>query len=467
MKLTLRIFLYIFISQSLVLVAGSLFINSTNNRLLREVFSSRAQLSAQSLATAYGALYCSQGVEKAKKVLEQFRLEGSFEFAHIHHSDGYKIWLSSNELEKFSSLDPMENQSEFEKNNLFVTFAEIPGCKEGSTPSELAIGYDYHGLTKPIESYLKAQLAILIFQTLMLLIVTMLVGKYLSKHLGLIIKRCEKIASGIFDEETIFDKKSEFFIISETLNSMSRDLLRLQKEKEDQRIQLSAASKLSTLGEMAGGIAHEINNPLAVIKGRSLMLKKNLESENPDPKLTEKTIKNIDDTVERIAKIIKGLRSFAREGSNDPFEIVPLKSVVDDTLALCQSKFDSNVIALRTKFENEDLKVNCRATEVSQVLLNLLNNSYDAVLESKEKWVEIALKDDGEFVELAITDSGPPIPDQVKEKMFQPFYTTKPVGKGTGLGLSISLGIIKNHGGSLDIDRESTATRIVMKLPKA
>src|SRR5262249_34026595 len=105
------------------------------------------------------------------------------------------------------------------------------------------------------------------------------------------------------------------------------------------------------------------------------------------------------------------------------------------------------------------------STQIGQVLLNLLSNAFDAVEHAPEKWVALSFSHQDGRVEIAIEDSGPGIPGDLRQRMFQPFFTTKPVGKGTGLGLSISHGIIHAHGGSLVLDESSDHTRFVMSLP--
>jgi C4-dicarboxylate-specific signal transduction histidine kinase len=111
-------------------------------------------------------------------------------------------------------------------------------------------------------------------------------------------------------------------------------------------------------------------------------------------------------------------------------------------------------------------EVECHPSQISQVLLNLLNNAYDAALAQPDRWIELDARDQGSLVEISVTDSGPGIPRELARKIMDPFFTTKPPGKGTGLGLSISSNIMTDHGGSLSLDQNSPHTRFVMSLPK-
>lgn len=234
-----------------------------------------------------------------------------------------------------------------------------------------------------------------------------------------------------------------------------------------QRAKIQAASKMSALGEMAGGIAHEINNPLTIILTLSLQLEEWTESgEQIDPEYLKLALKNIASTSQRIAKIVEGLRFFSRDGTHDPFQAASIKSIIQDTLSLCHERFRGRSISLTFNEVADELSIECKATQISQVLLNLLNNAFDAVNTLPEKWVKVEIIDHTDHVDILLTDSGSGISEEVKTKMFQPFFTTKEIGKGTGLGLSISKGIIETHQGSLTLEEQSKNTCFRITLPK-
>ena len=235
---------------------------------------------------------------------------------------------------------------------------------------------------------------------------------------------------------------------------------------DQQRQLVINSSKLSALGEMAAGMAHEINNPLAIIGGRAQEMRMLIERGAPMQKLQD-SIGSIERTVERISKIIRGLRSFARDASHDPMVSVNISEVVQDTLAFCTARFHAHSVRIEVINATPDLKVQCRPAEISQVFLNLLNNAHDAVGElSDKRWVRVDIVQAEDVVEVIFTDSGLGISGDVREKIMQPFFTTKPVNQGTGLGLSIAKGIVESHGGTLVLDDSCANTRFIVRLPQ-
>ena len=237
------------------------------------------------------------------------------------------------------------------------------------------------------------------------------------------------------------------------------------KELDQQKAINIQASKLSALGEMAGGMAHEVNTPLATIKLLTSQAHKEVTGDIPDLESLESWLVQIDKTVDRVAKIIKGLKSFSRNTSEDPLELTDLQSIIEDTTSLCYERCKLHGIDLRVLLPSEPIYVNSRPAQLCQVLLNLVNNAHDAIENEKEKWIEIQAKKTQNGIELSVSDSGPGIPNDLKEKIFNPFFTTKAVGKGTGMGLSISHGIIESHNGSLKISDSSKRTCFVISLP--
>jgi signal transduction histidine kinase/integral membrane sensor domain MASE1 len=240
---------------------------------------------------------------------------------------------------------------------------------------------------------------------------------------------------------------------------------RVTRQLQKSQGQLVNAAKFSALGEMAAGIAHEINNPLAIIMGGTDQIARLTRKDELDVSRISEIAERISRTVRRISQIIIGLKSFARNSEGEAVSRFQISSLIDETLIFCQERFKNGNVDLRIR-PFESFEVEARQAQLSQVLLNLLNNAYDAASELNEKWVELEVKKiGGTDYEIRVTDSGNGIPETTVEKMMQPFFTTKEVGSGTGLGLSISKGIMEVHRGQLIYDANSKNTRFVMRLP--
>ena len=210
---------------------------------------------------------------------------------------------------------------------------------------------------------------------------------------------------------------------------------------EGQKIMLLHQSKMSALGEMAGGIAHEINNPLAIIAGyvnRISSLLHRPADESGKEKLLH-SLEGISKCIDRISGIIKGLQTFSRDGQHDPLQPHDLCMIVRDSLELCREGLKAQNIELRLSLPAEATLVECRPSQISQILVNLIQNARDALSGLPDgKWIGISLSRRNGILSILVEDSGPGVPEDLQTKIFQPFFTTKDPGKGTGLGLSIS-----------------------------
>jgi|GEM_PF-3123842 len=246
-----------------------------------------------------------------------------------------------------------------------------------------------------------------------------------------------------------------------------------ERQLAAERLRGIHSSKMASLGEMAGGIAHEINTPLAVISTLSGQLAEVAEESIQSPGSADFSAElvlghssTIENTARRIGQIIRGMRVFSRDGSKDPEVTFELKEAIDDTLSLCSESIKARQIKLTVDIE-PGVRLHGRPVEISQVLLNLISNSRDALTSLPSRWIRIECRRDAEqkSVILSVTDSGAGIPPEIQGRLFEPFFTTKPVGQGTGLGLGISQKIIERHHGKMDLDPHSPHTRFVISLP--
>jgi len=232
----------------------------------------------------------------------------------------------------------------------------------------------------------------------------------------------------------------------------------LETRLEEEQIKAIHTSKLATMGEMAAGFAHEINNPLGIIDAYAYTLAGAVQDN--DAAHVEEALTAIRSATARAGAIVHGLRRFARE--RDDETDVPVSGFVEDALTLCRARIRTHDVALETDVQTT-ATVRGHAIELAQVLVNLLNNACDAVRDMPDGWIQLTARDRGDVVEIRVTDSGPGIPDDVD--VFRAFFTTKPVGGGTGLGLSISRAIVERHRGQLTLERRAPTTFLV-ELPK-
>jgi signal transduction histidine kinase len=243
-------------------------------------------------------------------------------------------------------------------------------------------------------------------------------------------------------------------------------LLADMREHRKTQMQLMHSNKMVSLGEMASGIAHEINNPLTVVTGQLRLLKKHIEKlDGENEKIT--TLSNkISTNFDRITKIVKSLQTMSRNTEKSPMADVELDSILSGVQDLTAQKLELKNVDFTVETNNEDISIFCRETEILQVLLNLINNSVDSISELDEKWVKLKVIESNKDIQISVTDSGSGINLDLQIRLFEPFYTTKSIGQGTGLGLSISKSLIEAHEGSLIYDTGSMNTSFKITLPK-
>jgi len=268
----------------------------------------------------------------------------------------------------------------------------------------------------------------------------------------------DHICSIIFGYITVY-----FYSLS--TERAEKELLNTQKKVILQQESMFKSSRLAELGEVAAGIAHEINNPLTVIQGHSQYLKKHIENNSLDTeKLKNCTIK-IEETCQRITKIIRSLSSYSREGDNDQLEKIELVALIVDIEFLFLEKFKKNQITFKFDPTKNQVTILARRVQIYQVLVNLINNASDAIENETEKWIEIKSISQNDEFKILVIDSGPGIDQTLEHKALQPFYTTKPFGKGTGLGLSIANNILLQHNGRIQIEKNNGHSCVAMIFP--
>ncbi|WP_262028093.1 ATP-binding protein [Microvirga sp. Mcv34] len=233
---------------------------------------------------------------------------------------------------------------------------------------------------------------------------------------------------------------------NDELGDLAKALTVFRQTRDD----LVQAAKLAALGQMAAGISHELNQPLAAIRSHAyngaVLLQRGRAEE------ARASLDRIQGLTARMAELIKHLKRFARRPATS-LEAVDLHAVVQGALSLFEQRLDEEKVAVRLSFPDGPLSVLAEEVRLEQVVVNLISNALDVLEGLAERRIDIGAHVMGGHVHLAVTDNGPGIAEQHRAAIFDPFFTTKPAGLGLGLGLSMSYNIVKDFGGDLILAR--------------
>jgi len=305
-----------------------------------------------------------------------------------------------------------------------------------------------------------------------LVLVSLVVASGLASRLMQPLKKITVASDDIAHGREVTDLPTEK---ADEIGDLARsfDAMRHQLDEKHRALMASQAhvhhsNKLASLGEMASGVAHEINTPVQTImllaQRVQRMIKKGDELKEND---LDSSMEKITDNVDKISGIIDSLKKVSRDSSEDDFSNTTLGSLFEDMMNITEERFKVNDVHLQVNYENvsKDTEIFCQHLQISQVIINLVNNAYDAIDGLDEKWISINVSQVTNNIIFSVTDSGKGINPSVAERIFEPMYTTKDIGKGTGLGLSISREIVAKHGGALYLDSASPNTRFIIELP--
>jgi len=313
---------------------------------------------------------------------------------------------------------------------------------------------------------------------LLIIIVTDYMVRQITRPIGEIVAATRNLAAGRFDQEVRVDRQGETALLAESFNQMLRSL-RLMKadleqwgntleDKVQQRTEqlvamqnrVAQSEKLASLGMLAAGVAHEINNPLGGILSLTALALEDLPSEDPARPNLEEVVRQS----ERCREIVKGLLEFSRQQEAGS-DMIDVREVLDDTLALMGKQALFFNIELKKRYDAEVPHVLADPSQLQQVFINIIMNAVQAMGERGRLTVDVHGMDDG-TVEVRVADTGCGIPLADIDRVFDPFYTTKPEGQGTGLGLSIAYGIVTKHGGTISIGSErGEGTVVTIRFP--
>lgn len=236
--------------------------------------------------------------------------------------------------------------------------------------------------------------------------------------------------------------------LAETYRSRKQATTQLELTRD----QLVRSDKLASMGTMAAGIAHEVNNMLTPIMGNAYLLRQISAEVTPD---MERMIANIEDASKRAAEMLRQVLDFSRKGP-ETLEPTDIAGLVNRVLSLLEYRLRKGKVQVHKEFGTAPIIATGNGKQLEQVFTNLIINAIDAMEDGGELAISIEQQNSSEtnIVEIRLSDNGPGIPENIRESIFEPFFSTKEEGKGTGLGLFISYGIIEKHGGILEVESE-------------
>lgn len=338
---------------------------------------------------------------------------------------------------------------------------------------------------------------ITIFVSLLAIMLLTIFIRLITRPIKQLVHAADKIIHGDLSTTVDIVQKDEIGHLASTFNQMveslkiSRDeieeynrtleekIIERTLELEDAQAQLVQSEKLSAIGQLAAGVAHELNNPLGGILGYAQFtlekMKKNVPEETTAKEMNNyiKYLTDIEKQSRRCKNIVQNLLRFSRSSKTTEFIEVNINQVIDDTCTFVEHQLNMNMINLNKSLDPELPPVQANPGQLQQVFTNLIINAMHA--SPPETSIEVsthfcpALGEFDGTVEIICKDEGKGIPAENIKKIFEPFFTTKEVGKGTGLGLAVSYGIVKEHGGEIKVEStvgKGTTFTIILPLQK-
>ena len=266
----------------------------------------------------------------------------------------------------------------------------------------------------------------------------------------------------VWSDRGIFDEQGNLLEVQ----AVGRDNTEVRRSQQ----QLTHSAKMATLGEMATGLAHEINQPLNVMRMAVINVLKRLNNGDAQIDYLQDKLTRIDGQIQRAARVVDHLRVFGRRSEIEQQVFNPVQAM-EGSLALLGEGLRGKGVELRSEWQVCDVQVRGHIDQLEQVLINLMVNARDALMSKRETdsefapWIALSVEADEKSVRLRVDDNAAGIDPRLLERIFEPFFTTKPIGLGTGLGLSVSYGIIDNMGGRLSVSNTEHGARFCVELP--
>lgn len=409
-------------------------------------------------------------------------------------------YIAQNGTEFIEIMHPIETiRQTFSRENLGAVDGTISGSEEASYEiiGKVKVGLTFANMDKEITKSQTASILLTIALVISSIVVTMAFVKIITRPIESLVAMAGKISSGDLSKNVEIIRNDEIGHLAASFNRMIDSLKKSQteieeynrnleekiidrtKELEETQAQLIQSEKMVAIGQLAAGVAHELNNPLGGILGYAQFTLEKLQKVSPD-EITKKDLdsykrylKDIETQSRRCKAIVQNLLKFSRSSTKVDFSEVEINGVIEDTLTFVEHQLMMNQIGLIKNYEEDLPIIHGNAGQLQQVFTNMIINSMHASKPDSKITLTTRLAPPlGEFhgaIEIIISDEGHGIGEENLKKLFEPFFTTKDVGKGTGLGLSVSYGIIKEHGGEIkvkSIKGEGTTFTVIIPLEK-
>lgn len=470
-KVGLLIFLFVFIPAQYFFAKKQSYNEAKN-------FS---QISIQMVALA---LESAQSVSEVNKTLSEVAANKSVSSVFLVSSADREIYFNSilqqvsedfkqalfrqMDFRQFKNSAPVNESFFFDWENSVVSVAPVSIDKLGD--ARFPVGKYFLVIKNRVnfKESLVLDYSVYYFFVIFFSISGLLVAQYLSLRknfvhpLGLVIEAIKSWPSEAGRSLSHMMGRGEIVFLKDSfLNLMTTKKINEERLAQE-RAKAVHNSKLDLLGEISASVAHEINNPLSILTFNLEVL----DSYKEQPAKFQSKIESSKKALERISKIVNGLKRFSRNPDGDAKKVVQLSLIVHEVTQLLEIKIKKSFFQISVQVP-DDLKIFCDPFEIEQVLINLINNAMDANTSNTAKWIRIVGFADQHNVILHVIDSGPGIPDKIREKLFQPFFTTKPVDQGPGIGLSITKDILDKHGATIELKNSSFQnTCFEIKFPK-
>lgn len=303
----------------------------------------------------------------------------------------------------------------------------------------------------------------------------------ITRPIGEMVRATRSITAGRFDQEVYSDAQGEIALLANSFNTMLKSLRQMKADLEEwgrtleakvrqrteelgaMQTRVAQSERLASLGMLAAGVAHEINNPLGAILALTALTLEDIPAHDPNRENLEEVVKQS----ERCRGIVKGLLDFSRQ-SKVSTELIDLNQILEDTLSLISKQalfFNVNVV---NQLEPQLPLVMADKSQFQQVFMNIVMNAVQAMEERGTLTIATCHGPDEGFIEVRISDTGHGIPPDQVDRIFDPFFTTKESGRGTGLGLSIAYGIVTTHRGTIRAESKvGKGTTITIRMPVA